>query len=230
MTSDLMPKQIVTQSHEPVRILIVDDHPIIREGLRILLAAQPDLIICGEAANISGALKVVTETGPDVAIVDIALNGENGLDLVRRIKACRPQLRILVVSMYDDELYAERALDAGAMGYLNKQVACRNIVEAIRQLLAGQQYLSEETAARLVARKNEYLPEGARHGLPALTNREMEVFTMIGKGMTTGEIATSLFLSVKTIESHRQKIKLKLDLDTAAELSREAVRFVMQNG
>ena len=225
-----MPGPIASTPASPARILVVDDHPIIREGLGTLLTSQPDLMICGEAANISGALKIVTETGPDVAVVDIALHGENGLDLVRRMKAIRPQLRVLVVSMYDDELYAERALDAGAMGYLNKQVASRNIVVAIRQLLAGQRYLSEETAALLEARKNEHLPDGARQGLSALTNREMEVFKMIGKGMTTAEIAAGLFLSVKTVESHRQKIKLKLGLNTPAELSREAVRFVIENG
>jgi DNA-binding NarL/FixJ family response regulator len=230
MSNVSIPEQLVVQNHCPARILVVDDHPIIREGLSALLAAQPDLMICGEASNISGALKIVADMGPDVAVVDIALNGENGLDLVRRMKVITPQLRVLVVSMYDDELYAERALDAGAMGYLNKQVASRNIVEAIRRLLSGKQYLSEETAARLAARKNEHLPDGARRGLSALTNREMEVFKHIGNGMTTAEIAGTMFLSVKTVESHRQKIKLKLDLNTSAELSREAVRFVMENG
>ncbi len=230
MTNDSTPKQFEGQQQCPARILVVDDHPIIREGLSALLVAQPDMVVCGEASNISGALKIVTDVGPDVAVVDIALNGENGLDLVRRMKVITPQLRVLVVSMYDDELYAERALDAGAMGYLNKQVASRNIVEAIRRLLAGKQYLSEETAARIAVNKNEYLPDGARRGLSALTNREMEVFKQIGNGMTTAEIAGAMFLSVKTVESHRQKIKMKLDLNTSAELSREAVRFVMGNG
>ena len=230
MTNETIPEQFVVQHHSPARILVVDDHPIIREGLSALLVAQPDMVVCGEASNISGALKIVTDVGPDVAVVDIALNGENGLDLVRRMKVITPQLRVLVVSMYDDELYAERALDAGAMGYLNKQVASRNIVEAIRRLLGGKQYLSEETAARIAASKNEHLPDGARRGLSALTNREMEVFKQIGNGMTTAEIAGALYLSVKTVESHRQKIKMKLDLNTSAELSREAVRFVMGNG
>jgi len=225
-----MPLQPVTPPHPPARILVVDDHPIIREGLSALLSAQPDLMICGEASNIREALKFVADTQPDVAIVDIALDGENGLDLVRRMKVISPQLRVVVVSMYDDELYAERALDAGAMGYLNKQVASRNIVLAIRQLLAGQRYLSEETEARIAARENDSIPAGARQGLSALTNRELEVFKMIGNGMTTAEIAESLFLSVKTVETHRQKIKLKLDLKTPAELSREAVRFVLASG
>ena len=230
MTNDSIPEHHTSQNQCPARILVVDDHPIIREGLSALLVAQPDMVVCGEASNISGALKIVTDVGPDVAVVDIALNGENGLDLVRRMKVITPQLRVLVVSMYDDELYAERALDAGAMGYLNKQVASRNIVEAIRRLLGGKQYLSEETAARIAASKNEHLPDGARRGLSALTNREMEVFKQIGNGMTTAEIAGALYLSVKTVESHRQKIKMKLDLNTSAELSREAVRFVMGNG
>ena len=230
MTNDSIPEHHTSQNQCPARILVVDDHPIIREGLSALLVAQPDMVVCGEASNISGALKIVTDVGPDVAVVDIALNGENGLDLVRRMKVITPQLRVLVVSMYDDELYAERALDAGAMGYLNKQVASRNIVEAIRRLLGGKQYLSEETAARIAASKNEHLPDGARRGLSALTNRDMEVFKQIGNGMTTAEIAGALYLSVKTVESHRQKIKMKLDLNTSAELSREAVRFVMGNG
>ncbi|MEI8016672.1 MAG: response regulator transcription factor [Schlesneria sp.] len=230
MTTDSIDEQFTAQNPCPARILVVDDHPIIREGLSALLVAKPDMVVCGEASSISGALKIVTELGPDVAVVDIALNGENGLDLVRRMKVITPQLRVLVVSMYDDELYAERALEAGAMGYLNKQVASRNIVEAIRRLLAGKQYLSDETAARIAASKNEHLPDGARRGLSALTNREMEVFKQIGSGMTTAEIAGALYLSVKTVDSHRQKIKMKLDLNTSAELSREAVRFVMGNG
>ena len=154
--------------------------------------------------------------GPDVAVVDIALNGENGLDLVRRMKVITPQLRVLVVSMYDDELYAERALDAGAMGYLNKQVASRNIVEAIRRLLGGKQYLSEETAARIAASKNEHLPDGARRGLSALTNREMEVFKQIGNGMTTAEIAGALYLSVKTVVNKKHRPKCTVELSSVA--------------
>lgn len=221
---------LAATSKRPARVLIVDDHPIVREGLSAILSSQPDLTVCGEASNMADAVKLAGDTAPDVAIVDIALNGENGLDLVRQFTSLHRALRILVVSMYDDSLYAERALEAGAMGYLNKQVASRNIIAAIRQLLAGQRYLSEDMEARLSTRQSTGVPAGARQGLPSLTDRELEVFRMIGTGLTTAEIAEKLFLSVKTVESHRLKIKSKLDLRTAAELSREAAHFVLKNG
>jgi DNA-binding NarL/FixJ family response regulator len=213
-----------------VRILIVDDHPIVREGLTAILSAQPDLLVCGEASNTADALKQVRATAPDIAVVDIALNGESGLDLVRQFKALNRSLRILVVSMYDDNLYAERALEAGALGYLNKQVASRHIIAAIRRLLAGQQYLSDEMQTRLSMRHSTGLPAGARQGMSSLTDRELEVFRLIGAGLTTTEIAEKLFLSVKTVESHRLKIKSKLDLRTAAELGRAAAQFFLENG
>lgn len=219
-----------TNFNQTVRILIVDDHPIVREGLAALLCAQPDLRVCGEAANLAEAVQQMTSQVPDVVIVDIALANENGLDVVRRVRNIDPKVRILVVSMYDDELYAERSLEAGAMGYLNKQTASRNIVIAIRRILAGQRYLSEEIKARLLTRQNNEVPAGARQGIAALSDRELEVFRMIGTGLTTTEIASQLCLSVKTIESHRLNIKSKLNITNAAQLSREATHFVLQNG
>lgn len=214
----------------PLRILIVDDHPIVREGLAAILGAQADLTVCGVAANRAEALQQVTDKTPDVAIVDIGLANENGLDVIRRIRAVDPALRVLVVSMYDDGLYAERALEAGAMGYLNKQAASRNIVAAIRKIWGGERYLSEEMEARMVTRPAEGIPAAARQGIAALTDRELEIFRKIGAGFSTMQIAASLHVSVKTVESHRLNIKSKLGIGTSAQLSREAVHFVMQNG
>ena len=230
MTSDSFPSRSAQESRQRARVLIVDDHPMMREGLSALLSTQSDLVTCGEAANISDALKQVKETAPDVAVVDIALNGENGLDLVRQLKSINHSLRILVLSMYDDGLYAERALEAGAMGYLNKHVIGHKIVLAIRQILAGKRYLSEEIEAQMALRQANSTPAGARHGISALTNRELEVFKMIGGGTATIEIAQKLHISVKTVESHRQKIKLKLGLHTSAQLSHEATHFFLENG
>ena len=230
MTRDSFPSRSASELRQRARVLIIDDHPMMREGLSALLSAQPDLIICGQAANISDALILVNDTAPDVVVVDIALNGENGLDLVRQLNSINHSLRILVLSMYDDGLYAERALEAGAMGYLNKQVIGHKIVLAIRQILAGKRYLSEEIEAQLSLRQANSSPAGARHGVPSLTNRELEVFKMIGGGTATIEIAEKLHISVKTVESHRQKIKLKLGLRTSAQLSHEATHFFLENG
>jgi DNA-binding NarL/FixJ family response regulator len=142
----------------PSRVLIVDDHPMMREGLSAILSSQPDLIACGEAANISDALEQVYATSPDVVIVDISLNGENGLELVRQIKSFNLSIRVLVLSLYDEGLYAECAVEAGAMGYLNKQVVSRQIVKAIRRILAGERYLSEEIEARIASRQARSSP------------------------------------------------------------------------
>jgi DNA-binding NarL/FixJ family response regulator len=211
-------------------VLIVDDHPIVREGLAALLSNYPEFHVCGEAGDIATALTFVGADSPDVAIVDISLQDENGLDLIRRIKARNPHVRMLVASMYDESLYAERALAAGAMGYINKQVAGRNIVSAIRQILDGRVYLSEQMTARLLTRAaGRQAPDRARADA-LLTNRELEVFRLIGNGLPTAGIAERLHVSIKTVETHRQKIKLKLGLSNASELSREAAHWVLQNG
>jgi DNA-binding NarL/FixJ family response regulator len=230
MTSDSLPIASIPQSGQPARILIVDDHPMMREGLSALLSNQPDLVACGEAANISEALQLANNTAPDVVVVDIALNGENGLELVRQLKSHNPLLRILVLSMYDDELYAERALEAGAMGYLNKQSVGHNIIVAIRRVLAGERYLRAETEAYLSDRHIRSTHSRTGYGVSSLTNRELDVFKLIGAGATTHEVAQKLHVSVKTVESHRQKIKLKLGLQTSAQLGHEATRFFLENG
>lgn len=214
----------------PISILIVDDHPIVREGLAALLSNYPEFHVCGEAGDIATALTFVNAGSPDIAIVDISLKDENGLDLIRRIKARNEHVRILVASMYDESLYAERALAAGAMGYVNKQIAGRNIVSAIRQILEGRVYLSEQMTARLLTHVAGHPISDRARADSLLTIRELEVFRLIGNGLPTAGIAERLHVSIKTVETHRQKIKLKLGLSNTSELSREAAHWVLQNG
>jgi DNA-binding NarL/FixJ family response regulator len=212
------------------RILIVDDHPIVREGLAARINRQPDLQVVGEAEDVLDALeKVKTET-PDLVVVDLALKSGQGLDLIKKIKARSPDTKMLVSSMYDESLYAERTLRAGAMGYINKQEVSDKIIDAIRQVLAGKMYLSAQMTERLLQRAVGSAPALAESPVAALTDRELEIFKMIGKGMTTRHIANELHLSVKTVETHRENIKSKLNLPNSAELSREAVQWVMENG
>lgn len=212
------------------RIVIVDDHPIVREGLVARIARQRDLEVCGEAEDVADALDVVKNTNPDLVIVDLSLKSGQGLDLIKKIKARSAETKMLVSSMYDEALYAERALRAGALGYVNKQEMSEKIIDAIRQVLDGKIYLSPYMTERLLQRAVGAVPQLQQSPIETLSNRELEIFKMIGKGMTTRSIAEDLHLSVKTVETHRENIKAKLDLPNSAELSREAVRWVMENG
>lgn len=210
------------------RVLIVDDHPAVREGLAYRIGGTADLCVCGEAEDVEGALRAIAESQPDVAIVDISLRGGDGLDLIQRMQKRRQACRVLVHSMFDDAIYAARSLDAGAQGYINKREAPARVMEAIRCVLAGEIFLSAEAGQRLLERR---LGRGA--GAPvdpaaSLSNRELEVFRLIGEGRTTGQIAGCLHLSTHTIDTHRENIKAKLGLKTAAELSRLAVQWVLQ--
>jgi DNA-binding NarL/FixJ family response regulator len=214
---------------KPARILIVDDHPIVREGFAALIAGHADLSVCGQAEDIDGALRLIEQSLPDIAVIDISLKNESGLELIRHIKEQFKSVRMLAVSMHDENLYGERVLAAGAMGYLNKQTAGRKIVDAIHQILHGRIYLSEELSERLLTRQVTGNKNRPTIGVEALTDRELEVFTLIGTGLTTNEIAEKLYLSIKTIETHRQKIKWKLNLKNTAELSREAAHWVLLN-
>ena len=211
------------------RILIVDDHPIVREGLGILIARQPDLLLCGEASNIGEALARIDATAPDVAVIDLSLGEGDGLDLIQRIRARSPHTRMLVWSMYSETLYAERALNAGAMGYVNKQEATGRIIEAIRWVLEGRVYLSPAMADRLLMRSVAGVSPRGVSPIDSLSDRELEVFRLIGGGLTTAEVAEVISRSVPTVETHRQRIKAKLDLRTSAELARAAVHWVMEN-
>jgi DNA-binding NarL/FixJ family response regulator len=221
---------MLEQSKKTVKILIVDDHPIVREGLAARLARQPDFEVCGEAEDVADALDLVKTARPNVVIVDLSLKSGQGLDLIKRIKALDMDTKMLVSSMYDESLYAERSLRAGAMGYVNKQEVSEKIIEAIRQVVDGKIYLSPRMTERLLQHAVGAAPQLVQSPFETLTDRELEIFKMIGKGMTTRQIANDLHLSVKTVETHRENIKGKLDLPNSAELSREAVQWVMENG
>jgi DNA-binding NarL/FixJ family response regulator len=212
------------------RVLIVDDHPAVREALALRIGRQTDLEVCGEAADTDEALRLVAETQPDVAVVDISLKTGNGVDLIKRIKGRDEHVRILVWSMHSESLYAERALRNGALGYVNKDQATDRIVEAIRQVLAGKVWLSEAMAERMLQRAVGTERQAVtRSPLDALADRELEVFRLIGQGVKTAEIAERLHLSVKTVETYRDRIRQKLDLDDGTKLAHYATQWVLEN-
>lgn len=208
------------------KILVVDDHPIVRQGLSLLINQEEDLQVCGEAENAHEALNAIESLEPDMAIVDISLEGVNGVELIKNIKARFPGLLILVLSMHDESLYAERALRAGANGYIMKQEANEKVMEAIRQVLAGEIYVSDKLASKMLHQfvAGKSTPDGSL--VQRLSDRELEVFQLIGQGHGTRQIAEELHLSVKTIESYRAHIKDKLKLKNATELVRYAIQWV----
>ena len=208
------------------KILIVDDHPLMRKGLAMTLEAETDLHVCAQVADAEEALSALEKYEPDLAIVDISLPGISGLELIKHIQALRPELRTLVVSRHDETLYAERAIRAGARGYVMKLEASNMIVKAVRRVLAGGIYVSEEINERLLLGLAAGRQELAQSPLEILSDRELEVFELTGRGLGTREIAERLHLSVKTVESYRARIKDKLNLKTAAELMQHAVQWV----
>jgi DNA-binding NarL/FixJ family response regulator len=211
------------------RVLIVDDHPAVREALALRIGRQPDLEVCGEAADMSEALRLVAEARPDVAVVDLSLKTGSGIDLIKRIKDRNDTVRVLVWSMHSESLYAERALRAGALGYVNKDQATDRIVEAIRRVLEGKVYLSEAMTERLLQRAVGGVREEVTGSpLDVLADRELEVFRLIGEGVKTAQIAERLHLSVKTIETYRDRIRQKLNLSDGAELMRCAVQWALE--
>ena len=213
------------------RVLIVDDHPAVREALALRISRQPDLEVCGDAADTSDALRLVAEILPDAAVVDISLKTGNGIDLIKRIKDRNDHVRILVWSMHDESLYTERALRAGALGYINKDQATDRIVEAIRRVLEGKVYLSETMAERMLQRAvGGAREEVTRLPVDVLADRELEVFRLIGGGLKTAEIAERLHLSVKTVETYRDRIRQKLNLSDGTRLSHYATQWVLENG
>jgi DNA-binding NarL/FixJ family response regulator len=211
-----------------VSIAIVDDHPLVREGLAARIAAQPDMDVCGEADDIESALELVVTKRPSLVIVDIALKDGHGIDLIKRIVAAGVQTRMLVVSAYDESLFAERALRAGALGYVNKQELQGKVVEALRTVLRGERYLSSAMAQRLISQAIG--SKAAQGGTEALTDRELQIFQLVGRGKSTREIAHELNVSVHTIDSHREHIRAKLDLRSGTELIQRAVQWHIENG
>jgi DNA-binding NarL/FixJ family response regulator len=213
------------------KVLIVDDHPAVREALRIRIAMQPDLELCGEAADVAEAVRLVEETAPDVAVIDIGLKTGSGIDLIKRLKAHHAPLRMVVWSMYGEDLYAERALRAGAMGYLTKEQATGSIIDAIRQVLQGKMYLSPTMTERFVKRAvGRSGPEATLSPAAVLSDRELEVFRLIGEGQKTQAVAAALHLSVKTVETYRGRIRAKLNLSDGMHLTRCAVQWLLENG
>ena len=209
------------------RILVVDDHPMMREGLRQLIASEPDLEVCCEAEDAATALRSIEEHQADLAIVDISLKESSGLELIKDLRIRRPVLPVLVLSMHDESLYAERVLRAGGQGYLMKHEGGEKIMAAIRHVLSGRIYLSEKMSDRLLGQlAGKRAAPAAGPSVERLTDREFEVFQLIGGGRTTRQIAEKLHVSVKTVEAHRVNVKQKLNLATAPELIRFAVRWV----
>ncbi len=211
-------------------ILIIDDHPIMRQGLAQLIENEPDLAVCGEADDAFKGLGAVKTLQPNLVLADISLPGRNGLELIKDIQAMHPEVMVLVISMHDESLYAERVLRAGGRGYVMKQEGGRRIIQAIRQVLDGQIYVSEKMSAKILEIFSGRRSASTSSRVEDLTDREFEVFRLIGNGMATREIADLLHLSVKTVEVHRANIKGKLNLRTATELIRHAVRWTESQG
>ena len=207
------------------RIVIVDDHPIVRQGLAQLIEQEDDLHICGQAEDAHEAIRAIRELNPNLVIVDISLRTSSGIDLIKDIKAQFPALPVLTLSMHDEALYAERALRAGARGYIMKQEAPEEVVTAIRRVLAGTTYVSQGMAAKMVNKIVAGPGEKNASPVDRLSDRELEVFRLIGEGYGTREMAEKLYLSVKTIETYRAHIKEKLNLQDANELLRAAIRW-----
>lgn len=210
---------------QKTRILLVDDHPLVREGLANLINQQPDLEICGEAGNEPRALELIGTVLPHVAIVDITLETGSGLELIKNIKALYPAVKTLVLSMHDEGLYAERALRAGARGYLMKREAAKKIIDGIRAVLAGQLYVSEKIISQMTEKFVEGGNAAALSSVEHLSNRELEVFQLLGLGHNTRQISEHLHVGFKTVQAYSARIKEKLKLANATELLREAMRW-----
>jgi DNA-binding NarL/FixJ family response regulator len=218
---------MVRRHRKEIQIMIVDDHPIVRQGLRMIIEREEDFSICAEASNANEAIRIIGDCDPDVVIVDISLDGStNGIELVRAIKDRYPGILSLVLSMYDESLYAERAIRAGASGYVMKKEADNNIIEAIRLILKGDLYLSDDISKSIVKKLLHISSDQEISPESVLTDRELEIFMMIGNGIGTKEIARRLNLSLNTIETHRRHIKEKMQFKDLNELVKYAVQWV----
>lgn len=208
------------------KVFLVDDHPILRQGLALLIDREPDLMVCGEADGASSALSAMPNAGADVLVLDISLEGPDGLELLKTIRMKNPSLPVLILSMHDESSYAERALRAGANGYIMKQEATEKVLVAIRRLLRGEVYLSEQLTNRMLHQfvRGSTAPTDP---LAALSDRELEVYRLIGAGHGTRQIADELHVSVKTVESYQAHIKEKLSLRNARELVQHAIEWSM---
>jgi DNA-binding NarL/FixJ family response regulator len=207
------------------RILIVDDHPMTRAGLVHVINHQPDLMVCGEAESAAQALDILDSSRPDLLLIDITLPGKSGLELIKDVKAMQPELPMLVVSMHDESLYADRVLRAGARGYITKHEGGEKLLEAIRHVLRGKIYVSESMSAHILEIFSGGQNRLDRSSIEKLSDREFEVFESLGEGLSSQQIAKKLHLSAKTVDAHRSNIKTKLSIKTTAELISYAARW-----
>ena len=210
------------------RIFLVEDHPITREGLRSLIRSAPDLEVVGEASSGPDAINLIGSAKPDLVLADISIDGSDGIELTKQLKSIEPDLKVLIVSAYPERVYAERAVRAGALGYVAKQEASGVLLDAIRTVLDGRLHLSDEVRDRVVG---SYLAAGSLSdsAVSDLTDRELEVFRYFGQGLTTSQVAEAMMLSPKTVETHRVHIKQKLGLSTTNEFVQRATRWTAQN-
>ncbi len=214
----------MSESANRTRIVLVDDHPMVRERLAEVINRETDMTVCGEAEDRGGALEVIARESPDLAIVDLTLKRSNGLDLIKDLHVMHPRLLVLVLSMQDETLYAERVIRAGAHGYITKQEATRKILNAIREVLGGKVFLSPGISADILSRMLGK-SKGAIRSLEVLSDRELQVFDLVGQGFGTRQIAEQLGLDVKTVETYRSRIKEKLEIRDASELLRKAIAW-----
>jgi DNA-binding NarL/FixJ family response regulator len=211
------------------RVLIVDDHPLVREGLALRITSQLGLEVCGEAADVDKALALIDQKKPDLIIIDLALRNGHGLDLIKKAAQHRPAPRMLVVSAHAESLYARRSLEAGALGYVNKQEVQQQVIDAIETVLRGECYVSETIKQQLVSKALGGKNTG-QVGVESLSDRELEIFELIGRGKSTRAIADQLHLSIHTIETHRENLRAKLGLRNGTELAHSAVQWVLELG
>jgi DNA-binding NarL/FixJ family response regulator len=217
-------KEFNNTEMKPTAIVIVDDHPLVRDQLRAAIESEVDFQVCGEAEDGHHALAIIQSTKPDMAILDLTLRGSpNGLDLIKEIHLRYPKILVVVVSMHDESLYAERAIHAGAHGYITKQEATKKILLAIRQVLSGEIYLSDKMAAKVLSKMARGREVHGRSSIERLADRELQVFKLIGHGRSTRQIADELHLDMKTIETYRSRIKSKLGIKDATELLQQAI-------
>jgi len=212
---------------EKTRVLLVDDHPVLRQGMAAMINEEPDLIVCGEADGVQAALDAAHATRPHVAVVDLSIRGGDGIELIRSLRDQCPAVRCLVLSMFDEAVYAERALRAGARGYVMKAEVASNVIEGIRSVLRGELYVSPEVRERVEGARPGAAPAA---GVSRLSDRELQVLRCVGRGMSTREVAQELFISVKTVEAHREHLKQKLELADSNELLRYAIEYNRLNG
>jgi len=218
-----------TGDKDKIKVFLVDDHPIVREGLKTLIERRDDLVVCGEAEDAKGAMRAIRETSPDLVITDITLKESDGLELTKDIKVYFPELPVIVLSIHEESTYCERALRAGAQGYLMKEVVSENVIEAIRTVIRGELYISETMSKRFLHKMVGGKKTEMQSPVETLSDRELEIFKLIGQGFKASHIAERLHLSVKTVETYRARIKEKLDLADAGELLQFAIKWGSRN-